>query len=273
MNRRRVILPLCLLLPVSFALTAAAGQEIKPAPAPAPSPACAELPVYKERLARADATLRDWAQLGRYAAANEKVKQSPADPKRVVFLGDSITDFWGLKGASNGFIPGTLYINRGISGQTTPQMLVRVRPDVLDLNPRVVIILAGTNDLSGNTGPMTIQQTEENLESMCELARAHGIRVILCSILPVNDYSLDRTGKPIIVTKGRPPEKIRAINDWMKSYATANNFIYLDYFKAMADANGMLKKEFSDDGLHPNVRGYEAMTPLVEAAITQVPGR
>lgn len=271
MNYRRILLPLRLLMFVSFALTTVAGQGINPAPTAAP--ACAELPVCRERMARANATLSDWAQLGRYAAANEKVKRSPADPKRVVFLGDSITDIWGLKGASNGFIPGTPYINRGIGGQTTPQMLVRFRPDVLDLNPRVVIILAGTNDLSGNTGPMTVQQTEENIESIGELARTHGIRVILCSILPVNDYSLDRTGKPIIITKGRPPEKIRAINDWMKPYAAANGFIYLDYFKAMVDAHGMLKKVFSDDGLHPNVRGYEVMTPLVEAAIAEALNR
>jgi lysophospholipase L1-like esterase len=227
-----------------------------------PSDPCAEL---KTRAERAETRLKDWPQLARYHDDNTKVSAPAKNEQRVVFMGDSITDGWDAPNMG-GFFPGKPYVNRGISGQTTPQMLIRFRPDVIDLNPKVVVILAGTNDLAGNTGPTTLDAIQGNLTSMAELARAHGIRVVLASLLPVSDYE-KRDGKPIVQTVRRPPDKIIALNNWMKDYSARNHLIYLDYFSAMVDAKGFLKDELSDDGLHPNAAGYAVMNPLAEAAI------
>jgi lysophospholipase L1-like esterase len=164
-------------------------------------------------------------------------------------MGDSITDGWSSP-QFGGFFPGKPYINRGIGGQTTPQMLVRFRPDVIDLKPQAVVILAGTNDIAGNTGPMTLEQTEENFASMSELAHAHGIRVVLSSVMPVNDVTAP-DGKRLVQTIERPPEKIVSLNAWIKSYAAEHGDVYFDYFAAMADANGLLKLDLTNDGLHP----------------------
>jgi lysophospholipase L1-like esterase len=166
-----------------------------------------------------------------------------------------------------GFFPGKPYIGRGIGGQTTPQMLVRFRPDVIALHPSVVVILAGTNDIAGNTGPMTLEETEGNLASMAELARANGIRVVLSSVMPVGNYGLTPEGNPLDIRLKRPPEKILELNAWIRKYAAVNDHIYLDYFSAMVDGQGMLKKELSEDGLHPNAAGYAVMAPLAEKAI------
>jgi lysophospholipase L1-like esterase len=185
------------------------------------------------------------------------------DENRVVFIGDSITDFWKLAT----YFPSKPYINRGISGQTTPQMLVRFRPDVIALKPQVVVILAGTNDIAGNTGPMTLEAIEDNLASMFELAKVNNIRVVIASVLPVSDYNKSRDGKPINQTPRRPPEKIKTLNEWLKKYAAQNGLTYLDYFSAMADDKGLLKEELANDGLHPNDKGYAVMQPLVEQAI------
>src|SRR5262249_52496222 len=155
------------------------------------------------------------------------------------------------KPQSGGFFPGKPYVDRGISGQTTPQMLLRFRPDVIALQPKVVVILAGTNDIAGNTGPMTASQIEDNLASMAELAHVHNIGVVLASVLPVSNYGHDRQGNPVDVRVRRPPEKILELNSWIKKHASENRYVYLDYFSAMVDANGLLKKELSEDGLHP----------------------
>jgi len=223
---------------------------------------CGEL---KTRADRAETRLKDWPQLARYHDDNTKVNPPAKTEQRVVFMGDSITDGWDAPNMG-GFFPGKPYVNRGISGQTTPQMLIRFRPDVIDLKPKVVVILAGTNDLAGNTGPTTMEAIEGNLISMAELARANGIRVVFASLLPVSDYEM-RDAKPIVQTVRRPPDKIIALNNWMKEYAARNNLIYLDYFSAMVDGKGFLKDELSDDGLHPNAAGYAVMNPLAEAAI------
>jgi lysophospholipase L1-like esterase len=228
----------------------------------APSPDCGEM---KTRLDRAETRLNDWPALARYREDNKKTVAPLKNEQRVVFMGDSITDSWDDP-KYGGFFPGKPYINRGISGQTTPQMLIRFRPDVIDLKPKVVVILAGTNDLAGNTGPTTIQAIEGNLMSMAELATAHGIRVVFASVLPVSDYEM-RDGKPIVQTVRRPPDQILALNKWLKEYAAANHHGYLDYFSAMVDDKGFLKNELSDDGLHPNAQGYVVMAPLAEAAI------
>lgn len=245
-----------LIIPVTLFFAKATAQS--------PSIDCAE---SKTQLTRAENKLKDWPGLARYRDLNTKIVTPSKNERPVVFLGDSITDSWDDP-KYGGFFPGRPYIDRGISGQTTPQMLVRFRADVIALHPRVVVILAGTNDLAGNTGPMTLEAIEDNLVSMCELARANRIRVVLASILPVHDYKI-RDEKPIIRTTQRPPEKIRALNAWMKRYVAENNLTYLDYHSAMIDEKGFLKDELSNDGLHPNEKGYAVMSPLVEESIAQ----
>lgn len=251
-----------------FLASAAFAQQSAPAnPAPAKAAAdCADLSALRKQLDADTGKLRDWAQLDRYREANANALHPAKDEIRVVFMGDSITDGWS-KPQSGGFFPGKPYFDRGINGQTTPQMLVRFRPDVIDLGPQVVVILAGTNDIAGNTGPMTLEQTEDNLATMAELARAHGIRVVLSSVMPVRDGLKNKDGQQQVQTKKRPPETISALNEWIKKYAAANHLVYLDYFSAMVDDQGFLKAELTYDGLHPNAEGYVLMAPLAEKAI------
>jgi lysophospholipase L1-like esterase len=201
--------------------------------------------------------LQDWNQLGRYHQDDLRLEAQPRVPGRVVFLGDSITDIWKLEK----FFPGEPYVNRGISGQTTPQMLVRMMPDVIDLKPAAVILLAGTNDIAGNTGPETAKMIEENFEAITELAQAHQIKVILCSLTPVSDY----TARPQTVR--RPPSQILELNAWIKSYAAEVHAVFADYYSALVDSKGMLKDGYSNDGLHPNDRGFALLAPVAEAAI------
>ena len=234
--------------------------------APPPVPNCPELAVAMNTLVRNDARMRDWANLGRYRDANRTLGAAPA---RVVFMGDSITDSWPQRVPE--FFANKPYVGRGISGQTTPQMLVRFRRDVIELKPAVVVILAGTNDIAGNTGPITDEEIEGNLASMAELAKAHGIRVVLASITPVSAYHTSPTGIP--QTTQRPMTRIRAINAWIQDYAAANGHVYLDYFSAMVDSARLLQTDLSADDLHPNVKGYAIMGPLAEAAISRATQR
>jgi lysophospholipase L1-like esterase len=222
--------------------------------------------------------LQDWNQLGRYHGTNEELKAKPAEAKRVVFMGDSITDAWKLEES----FPGKPYVNRGIGGQTTAQMLVRMYPDVIDLKPAAVILLAGTNDIAQNTGPETITMVQENLMAMTELAQKHGIQVILCSLTPISDYALMPVGwgnppqsaegprRKLVQSERRPPSQIVQLNAWIKNYAASVGATYADYFSAVVDGNGMLKEGYSDDGLHPNAKGYALMAPVAEAAIAKV---
>ena len=219
-----------------------------------------EVPKLQADLDRAQKTLLDWANLGRYAGDNAKLAPASGNEKRVVFMGDSITDAWGRRVGK--FWPERPYVNRGISGQTTPQMLIRFRPDVIALGAKVVVILAGTNDIAGNTGPMTLEQIEGNLESMAELAKANGMKVVMSSVMPVCDYH-----RPQIAH--RPPEKIIALNEWMQAYCKKHKLVYLDYYSAMLDEAKLLKKELTNDGLHPNDAGYAVMEPLAEKAIAE----
>ncbi|MBK7981719.1 MAG: SGNH/GDSL hydrolase family protein [Ignavibacteriae bacterium] len=200
---------------------------------------------------------QDWANLNRFKSENENLTLPKPDENRVVFMGNSITQGW-IEQCPE-FFEGKPYVNRGISGQTTPQMVLRFRQDVVDLKPKVVVILAGTNDIAGNTGPSTLEMILDNLKSMTDIAKANGIKVILSSILPAFDYPW----KPGV----NPNEKIPALNKMIKDYADQNDVIYLDYFSAMTDERNGLPIELSEDGVHPNVDGYKIMEPLVEEAI------
>ncbi len=202
---------------------------------------------------------QDWADLHRFREANSKLKAPTADENRVVFMGNSITIGW--QSADPEFFSNAAYVNRGISGQTTPQMLVRFRQDVIALQPKVVVILAGTNDIAGNTGPSTIEMIRDNIFSMCEIAKANRIQVVISSVLPVFDYPW----KPGL----EPAEKIIQLNDYLKKYAQENNVVYLDYFSAMVDERKGLKKDLGGDGVHPNKKGYDIMKPLVLEAIDE----
>jgi len=244
----------------SLATCTCLAQTSSPAPQPQAQsqPADPELERLVSQLQRAHQALNDWPNLGRYRDANAQTPPPAPGENRVVFMGDSITDGWG-KGQAQ-FFPGKPYINRGISGQTTPQMLVRFRPDVIALKPKLVVTLAGTNDIAGNTGTETLQNIEDNLASMSELAKANGIRVVIASVMPVCDSLKPQTAR-------RPPQQIVALNEWIKGYTSRNGFGYLDYYSAMVDSSGMFKKELTHDCLHPNDAGYAVMQPLAEQAI------
>jgi lysophospholipase L1-like esterase len=234
------------------------SQTPPPTPASAPATVPDESTRLRTQLERSQRVLKDWPNLARYHDDNASLTAPPPDTIRVVFMGDSITDNWGRRYSK--FFEGKPYINRGIGGQTTPQMLIRFRPDVIALRPQVVVILAGTNDIAGNTGVMTLEAIEDNLVSMAELARVNNIRVVFSSVMPVCDYIRSQTVQ-------RPPEKIIALNSWMKDYAARNNHVYLDYYSAMLDDKQMLRQDITDDGLHPNAAGYDIMAPLAEKAI------
>jgi lysophospholipase L1-like esterase len=225
--------------------------------------------------------LQDWNQLGRYHQANQQLKAQPVPAGRVVFMGDSITDGWNLVES----FPGKPFVNRGISGQVTAQMLVRLYPDVLDLKPAAMVVLAGTNDIARNNGPVTLTMIEENIMAMTELAQLHGIKVLLSSVMPISDYPYLRQQSappaPAVqggrgapprqkMTDGRPPSDILKLNAWMKEYAARVNATYVDYFSAMVDEKGWLKDGTSADGLHPNAEGYAIMTSVLTAALQKV---
>lgn len=207
----------------------------------------------------------DYGQLARYRDANAALKPPAAGENRVVFFGDSITDIWKLEES----FPGKPYVNRGIGGQTTSQMLVRFRQDVVDLQPKAVVILAGTNDIAGNTGPISNEDIESNFSDLAELARAHNIKVILSSVLPVHNY----TPKSQDFFAQRPTSRILALNKWLKEYCGANNLVYLNYFDSMVDDKGLLKRDLADDGLHPNQAGFAVMAPMAEKAIESALGK
>jgi lysophospholipase L1-like esterase len=203
----------------------------------------------------------DYGQLARYRDANAALEPPAPGENRVVFFGDSITDSWKL----GDYFPGKPYLNRGIGGQTTPQMLVRFRQDVINLHPKVVVILAGTNDIAGNTGPMRLEDIEADYASLAELARVSHIAVVYSSVLPVHNY----TPKSQDFFAQRSPAKILALNQWLKDYCIASHLVYLDYFTALVDDKGLLKRELAEDGLHPNAAGFKIMAPLAEAAIAK----
>lgn len=246
----------------------------------APTPSDWKYPVWPsgcdsfsgdERAACLRWNAEDFGRLARYAAANAALPTARPEEKRVVFFGDSITDNWSAPGYG-GFFPGRPYVNRGIGGQTTSQMLLRFRADVVALGPSAVVILAGTNDIGGNGGnggPITLEAVEDNLATMAELARSHGIRVVLASLLPVSDDKRDASGRPVLWTPGRPAATLRALNAWIEEYARGLGHVFLDYFSATVDDRGLLRPDLTDDGLHPNPAGYAVLSPLAEEAIAK----
>jgi lysophospholipase L1-like esterase len=243
-----------------------------PKPHPFPQEGRRQFAELREAADRADAHFRallgaketqlrsgDRDNLKRYAEANLRANPpQPAKP-RVVFLGDSITDGWRL----NEYFPEADYINRGISGQITGQMLGRMMADVIALKPKAMVLLAGTNDIARGTDPQAIQG---NIEMIADLAEKHGIKPVLASILPVHDYNKDQN-PAWEVSRRRPPATILAVNAWIADFCRRRNFVHLNYFPALVDPAGALRKEFAEDGLHPNAAGYRAMAPLAQAAI------
>jgi lysophospholipase L1-like esterase len=241
-----------------------AAAQTAQAPAP-PVPDCPDVARAVRDMMANDTRLRDWPNLTRYRQADADLARS-GDSVPVVFLGDSITDRWDDEG-SGGFFPGRHYVNRGIGGQTTPQMLIRLRPDVLSHHPKVMVLLAGTNDIAGNTGPMSDEDVEQNIAAIAELSAANGVKVVLAGILPISDYHQKPDQVPQVIR--RPMSRIAAINAWIRQYAAAHGHVFLDYAPGISDARGMLKAEFSEDDLHPNALGYAQMAPLAEAAIAK----
>ena len=204
--------------------------------------------------------LQDWPYLKKYEKKNANLPILESGQKRIVFMGDSITEFW--SDLCPEFFAGKPYLNRGISGQTTPQMLIRFRADVIALKPSVVVLLAGANDIAGNTGPSTLEMILNNIISMTELSKANQIEVILCSLLPAYDFPW-KTGS-------FSAEKMETFNAMLKKYADENDILYLDYYSAMVDERKGLKAAYADDGVHPNKAGYEVMGPIVEKGIEKI---
>lgn len=200
---------------------------------------------------------QDWANLKRYQSENETLAVPSKTENRVVFIGNSITQGWKEKHPD--FFTQNPYIDRGISGQTTPQMLIRFRQDVIALQPNVVVILAGTNDIAGNTGPSTLEMIVDNIASMAEIAAANKIKVVLCSVLPAYNYPWRKGMEPNI--------RIPKLNEMIKAYATRKGFVYLDYFSAMNDGNNGMKAEYTTDGVHCTSKGYDLMESMVQPAI------
>ena len=269
---------LALVLAVFVATSSTARAQLLPEYEPVRHACCLSL-----NIANLAEQLQDWNQLSRYYLENQELLKKPADSGRVVFMGDSITELWRLADS----FPGQPYVNRGISGQTSSQMLARMMADVVALKPRAVVILAGTNDISRATGAVTAQMVEDNIKAMAQLAQANGIKVILSSILPTDDTPMPTAPAAPATGRGagpqapagvppvprrrnsemRPPSDITTLNAWMKGYAASSGAIYIDYYSAVVDASGMFRDGLSRDGVHPTPEGYAIMTPLVSAAL------
>ncbi len=256
--KKEIIMSLLLMasLPLHAQASAPQTASAKEVAAVIPSTGFPALDRYRSQ--QAPIFSDDYGQLARYRQQNAALAQQPAH-NRVIFFGDSITDIWKL----DRDFPGKHYINRGIGGQTTSQMLVRFRQDVLDLKPKVVVILAGTNDIAGNTGYISDSDIKENYMTLIELAKLHRIQLVMASILPVHNYT--DSSKELYAQ--RPAERINNLNHWLKNWSEANGIIWLDYASALQDDAGKLSKKYSDDGVHPNESGFKVMAPLAEKAV------
>ena len=256
--RKRSLIPVAALMALCISC-AAMAQTAASTPSTAGSPVVVTAPAWQTGTYWAGVDrqlLVDFANLARYRTADGQLGPPHKGAVRVVFLGDSITEGWKLESS----FPGKPYINRGISGQTTSQILLRFRQDVIDLHPRVVVILAGTNDLAENTGPATLTQIEGNLESMAQLARANHIAVVLCSVLPTVHYSWH----PQLPN---PAPRIASVNRWLQAYAAREHDVYVNYYTALKDSTGAFKHDLTLDGVHPSPAGYAIMAPLAQAGI------
>jgi acyl-CoA thioesterase I len=247
------------LLNILLLLLTAISAVAQPAPQQVTVPPTGFAGLDQYRASRIAVYTDDYGQLARYRDVNAAMKPPAAGDNRVVFFGDSITDGWPIAES----FAGKPYVNRGIGGQTTSQMLVRFQQDVVNLQPKVVMILAGTNDIAGNSGPISNANIEANFASLADIAHAHGIRVVFSSILPVHNY----TPKSQDFYAQRPIARILALNEWLKGYCAGSGAVYLDYFSAVVDDKGLLRRDLADDGLHPNKAGYAIMAPLAEQAI------
>jgi len=258
--RIQIMNPTTFTLATVLLLNSVVAQQPAPLlPAAIPPSGYADLDRY--RASRLAIYTDDFGELKRYREADAALAPTAPTENRIVFIGDSITDYWKLVD----YFPGKPYINRGIDGQTTPQMLVRFRQDVIDLHPKVLLVLAGTNDIAGVTGPARNEEIEANYTSMAELARLHHIHVVFASLLPSHNYTQEAKESFAL----RPRERILALNTWLKDYCSKNGLVYLNYFSALVDEQGKLRRDLSDDGLHPNAAGYKIMAPLAEKAIAQ----
>ena len=265
-ERKSLMRSLSVLLCVALWVGPVMGQTAATPPVSEPAKKVAPAPLTDaQRMERMEKQMEDWPNLERYRKENQALPPAGMGERRVVFYGDSITDGWGRWPDTGTFFPGKPYVNRGISGQTTPQMLVRFRQDVVHLKPAAVVILAGTNDIAGNTGPSTPEMIEDNFTAMTEMARANGIKVVLASITPAYNYPW----KPGV----EPVAEIRAVNAWLKDLCAAKGYVYLDYYSSMADAKGAMLPGYAKDGMHPTSKGYAVMGPLAERAIAQALGR
>lgn len=244
-------------IPLAPAQSPSSSQSPSPLSGSVAAPATAPALSAEERAARIKAhqeqMLKDWPNLTRFRSANAAI----TTPVEVVFMGDSITELWDHQPEQ--FFPGKSYVNRGIGGQTTPQMVLRFQQDVVDLKPRIVVINGGTNDIAGNTGPSTLKMIEDNLKSMTEIAQANGIQVVLSSVTPAYDYPWRRGLEPA--------EKVVELNNWMKDFCLKAGCIYADYFTPMADEKHGMKEGLSVDGIHPTPKGYRIMSAIAEKAI------
>jgi len=263
MFRRTILLATLLVAGSPFALAAQKSQSVTAIAKAADqlkSPA-SQAVCNPAKFKQMKAQLADWADFARYRKANAELP--PPDPQhpRVVFMGDSITDIWGRVKGTGKFFPGKPYINRGISGQTTEQMLLRFRQDVIDLHPAVVLILAGTNDVAGNTGPETDRMIQNDFRSMAQLARANHIKVVIASIPPAADFWWRPSVDPI--------HRIRVMNAWLRQFCKRHGYVYVDYYDAMAQPDGAMKTGLTFDGVHPNAKGFAVMAPLAEQGIAE----
>jgi lysophospholipase L1-like esterase len=249
------------LLGVFGCFTMAGATQTAPATSSSPAPVSAmpapAPPSPENQLTTLQARMLDWAQLNRFKAQDAALAPPADGERRVVFFGDSITELWGRRW--NDSFPGKPYVNRGISGQTSPQMVLRFHQDVVNLHPSVVVILAGTNDIAEKTGPMTPEMTLDDFRAMVEMARANGIKAVVGSIPPSDDFYWN---------KGlQPASKIRALNQRLEAYCKSERIVWVDYYTPLADENGAMKPGMSLDGTHPTPAGYAIMTPLAEAGI------
>lgn len=267
MNRIKWVLAFLFIFNVSYSQIQIAKHKASGLPADTSSMTISDMISLRTVLDNIKVRMDDWPQLNYYRADNQRIIKSAIYPE-TIFLGDSIFEYWADPKISDFFSNQTI-LNRGISAQTTPQILLRLHSDVINLKPKVMVLLAGINDIGANTGPITLEESAANIASIIELAAVHNIKVIICSLLPVSDYHFDGKDPRGSQIVKRPLEKISALNQWIRNYAQNHNLIYIDCYTVLVDEHGKLRCELSDDDLHPNKQGYAMLEPLMIEAISK----